>query len=495
MNTKQFLLICFICLLSLFASGNSTFAQSTGESDEWAFEETFDGDPSAPSQSLLPRTFDYVVTHRSHPKEHFSVFEPFLADHAESCAGPDPGVNPLPQHSVVTNHESSGTNPDPSFYMCKNHMMSSMGDVAGYSVTAFWPRQAFNFNECAILEFDVNINREHPRSWWEVMITPRSQLKVGSASSFAPIEERYPEDRFVFSFLGGQREIEVGTGALDPDGVLVKESERSIWAERFPNDPANSDRRVRRKMHIAFVDNQIHWSIAKEDGTFDTEIVDLPQGFPFSEGLVLFKTHAYTPEKDGNFDTYTFHWDNIRFGGPVAGQYDAYEAESVIYLQTNGSLPIGESATTTITLSSAAMNSILQNSETAPTLFGQVHSPLSGQVMLSVNGEAPIAVHPYEYSENDCYSDDWNSFQLPMDPADLLVGANTFTWTIAPRPDCVPDRVWDGFSIKSLELQVEAAGAFDRVSTTPPGAQLIYNVETNRCELQYYTYVPMMDAR
>ena len=29
----------------------------------WALEETFDGDPSAPSQDLLPRNFDYVAVH------------------------------------------------------------------------------------------------------------------------------------------------------------------------------------------------------------------------------------------------------------------------------------------------------------------------------------------------------------------------------------------------------------------------------------------------
>ena len=495
MNTKVILLSCFTCLLLLSLFSGTAFAQSADGLDAWAFEETFDGDPSAPSQSLLPRTFDYVVTHRTHPKEHFSVFEPFFADHAENCAGPDPDVNPLPQHSVITNHESNGINPDPSFFMCKNHMMSSMGDVAGYSVTSFWPRQAFSFNDCAVLEFDVNINDGHARHWWEVMITRREQLKVGAASSFAPIQERYPEDRFVFSFSGNQRRIDVGAGALDPEGILLQESERSTWREKFPDDPANSDRRIRRKMQIAFADDQIHWSIAKEDGSFDTQTVDVPEGFPFREGLVLFKTHAYTPEKDDNFDTYTFHWDNIRFGGPVVGQYDAYEAESVIYLQANGSREIGESAATTITLSSNAMADILQNSDSRPTLFGEVHSPLSGQVMLSVNGEPPIAVHPYQYDTDECYSGGWMSFQLPMDAADLRVGANIFTWTIAPRPDCAPEWVWDGFSIKSLELQVEPPSTTDGAVTVPPGAKLIYNVETNRCELRYATFIPMLDTQ
>ena len=68
----------------------------------------------------------------------------------------------------------------------------------------------------------------------------------------------------------------------------------------------------------------------------------VPGGLPFSQGLVVFKTHAYTPEKDGNVNAYTFHWDNIRFTGPVIGRYESFEANDVVYLQDNGDREIGE---------------------------------------------------------------------------------------------------------------------------------------------------------
>jgi hypothetical protein len=76
---------------------------------------------------------------------------------------------------------TSPTAPSPmkAFFICKDHMMSSMGDVEGYSVTAFWPRQEFDFSYGGVLEFDVNINDNHPRSWFEVMIVPRAELKTG----------------------------------------------------------------------------------------------------------------------------------------------------------------------------------------------------------------------------------------------------------------------------------------------------------------------------
>jgi hypothetical protein len=414
----------------------------------WAFEETFDYNPASPSQALLPSNFDFAVTHRTHPKEHFHAFDSYLADHGNDCSGPDPSISPLPQHLVTTSHFSNGASPDESFFICKNHMMSSMGHVAGYSVTAFWPRQEFNFNNGGILEFDVNINDNHPRSWFEIMIVPRSQLKVGAAPENLPIDETYPEDRIVLQyFYNNKRTIHVGTGAIDPDGVIVKESDSNaaVWRIKYPNDPANDDRRIRRTMRIVLEENKITWSIEKEDGSFDNLVASIPGGLPFTQGLVVFKTHAYTPEKDGNYDNYTFHWDNIRFSGLVVGLYENFEADDIVYLQTNGDRQIGEQETITINLPHIGNN---------PVLFGQVHSPKEGQVLLSVNGRPDIVVSPYNYYFS-CSSSGWNSFQLPIDPDWLVVGANTFTWTIGPRPNCAEDWLWDGFSVMGLEVQFD----------------------------------------
>ena len=59
---------------------------------------------------------------------------------------------------------------------------------------------------------------------------------------------------------------------------------------------------------------------------------------------------------------------------------------------------------------------------------------MQGQVLLSVNGRPDIAVNPYDYNPGICSSTGWKSFQLPLDPAWLVEGNNTFTWTIGPRP-------------------------------------------------------------
>ncbi|MCP4425201.1 MAG: hypothetical protein GY803_11960 [Chloroflexi bacterium] len=414
----------------------------------WAFEETFDGDPDAPSQALLPQTFDYAVTHRTHPGEHFRAFDSYPADHADDCTGPNPAIEPLPQHLVVTSHESNGRNPDPSFFICKNHMMSSMGEVDGYSVAAFWPRQEFDFSDGGILEFDININDNHTRIWFEILIAPRSELKVGSAHEWLPIDETYPKERIVFEFADNKRTVQVGSGGIDPEGIMVETADWQNWRELFSEDPANDDRRIRRTMRITLADEQIIWSIEQDDGAFNDFAVAIPGGLPFTQGLVVFKTHAYTPEKDGNMNAYTFHWDNIRFSGPVVGRYESFEADEVAYLQANGDREIGEQETIVIDLPHIGPN---------PILFGQVHNPMEGQVLLSVNGRANISVQPYDYAPGACSSGGWKSFQFPVDSAWLVEGTNTFTWTIGPRPDCAEAYQWDGFSIKSLEIQFDLA--------------------------------------
>ena len=428
----------------------------------WTFEETFDGDPDAPSQDLLPRTIDYAATHRVHAKELFDpIADTFPADHADNCAGPNPDAVPLPQHDVISSNNSNGSNPDPSFYICKNHMMSSAGEIAPYSLTSFWSKKVFNFADGGIIEFDVNVNDIRERMWWEMMIMPRDQLKINSARHFFPIDEIYPKDHIVFDYHESRRRVQVGKDSLDSyDGVGVSVDERRplSWAEENPDDPANGDRRIRRRMRFTITDARITWEIEKADGSFSAESWDLPEGLPFEEGLIVIKSHAYTPTKFDNLDNYTFHWDNLRFSGGFGEVYNDYEADAVVYLEANGNRPIGDSQTVTITLPDQVYS---------PMLFGQLHNPMTGQVLLSINGGEQMVIHPPDYVDGDlgetnCHSDDWKAFTLPLDVADLRPGeANTFEWTVGPRPDCAaPDYPYNGFSVKDLEIQSDKPPTF-----------------------------------
>jgi len=439
-----------IAALSMASSG---YAQSP-----WVLEETFDGDPQAPSQALLPDDFDFSVTHRIHAAQQLEYVDDthqFTADHGIDCSGPAP-ISPGSQdtdsahrHDVSASHNGNAANPSQNFFVCKNHMMSAMGDISAYSVAAFWPRQEFDFSEGGILEFDVNISNDHPRSWFEVMITPREQLKVGAAMDYFPISETYPDDRIVLLLGEGngqaQRKIAVGDGARPPAGWSVNETDWRVWHETYPADPANTDRRIRRKHRIWLTQDQIIWQIETADGSFDDFGVALPEGLPFDRGLVVFKTHAYTPEKENNTQRYTFHWDNIRFTGPDEGHYDVFESSDLIYLEANGDRTVGESSLTTIDLPYVAGN---------PVLFGQVHSPVRGEVLLRINGGDPIAVNPPHYDDADCSSEHYKSFRLPLAAEQLQEGSNSFEWIIGER-ECGGGYPWVGFSVKGLEVQMD----------------------------------------
>ena len=128
------------------------------------------------------------------------------------------------------------------------------------------------------------------------------------------------------------------------------------------------------------------------------------------------------------------------------GRYENFESDDVVYLQGNGDRGIGESQTVNMDLPHIGSN---------PILHGQVHSPMKGQVLLNINGSEQMTIEPFEYSDADCFVPDWKSFMVPLEPSFLQEGANFFTWTIGPRPDCTKDWVWNGFSIKSLEIQFD----------------------------------------
>ncbi len=430
----------------------------TAAADMWAFEENFTSNPQAPSQSDLPRNFEYVVTHRTHPQEHFTKqFDPFLADHDIDCIGPNPEINPLPQHTIETSQDSNSERIDHSFFICRNHMMSSMGEVAAYSNTLFWPRQEFDFSDGGTLEFDVNINEGHTqRHWWEVLISPRSHMKFASAPRQSAVDEAYPRDRIVLDFRDLVRHIRVGKDQLAPNGWLVEdrqfaEFDFAYWRTLQPDDPALDDRRMRRTMRITLTNDTIIWGIEKEDGEFDEFTVAVPGGLPFERGIVQFKTHAYTPAGSGdNFSTYTFHWDNIRFTGSVLAPYKAHHAQEPIYLQRNGSRPIGDSQTTTINIDGDIRN---------PVLLGQIHGALKGQPLVSINGGQYMSVDIDDYSVEDCVSGqwrDWISFRLPLDSNILHQGENTLDWKVGQRPNCaINNDWWDGFSAKFIHIQTD----------------------------------------
>jgi hypothetical protein len=274
---------------------------------------------------------------------------------------------------------------------------------------------------------------------------PRSQLQAAAVKEWLGADETYPAQRIVLTFTSDStRQVEVGTGSQ-----VVEESHWPGWVMAHEGDPALTDRRIRRPMRLELGADRLSWGIQQEEGGFDWMHVELPNGLPLTRGLVLFTTHAYTPEKDGNLDQYTFHWDNIRFSGPRLPMYEVYETEGVVTLQASAGASVGSSVEQVVTLPRVERN---------PVLFGQVHSGLQGQVLLRVNDGPEIAVQPHsQAAKNDpCWFGTWRSFRVEVPSAALRVGDNVLRWTVGPRPACAAGQWWwDGFNLKGVEIQMD----------------------------------------
>jgi len=206
----------------------------------------------------------------------------------------DPNCGPPTSSRTLT-----AADPADSFYLCRDHMMTSVGHVSAYSIAWLSPKQTFT-DETRV-SWDVNVTDLGGRQWWEVMLIPVDGPEL-TCISWLPCGSEvrgYPTDAVIVSngpFGSGKPNLTVGgdTNALtfkkicddlDPEGCASKATRRT-------------------------------WSLTdNSDGTltvtFGEHTWTAPGAFPDGEWKVVLKDHSYTPDKDGIPSGYTWHWDNI----------------------------------------------------------------------------------------------------------------------------------------------------------------------------------------
>lgn len=188
-------------------------------------------------------------------------------------------------------------------YVCRNHMMTAIGDTDGYSVGWFAPKQTFTTERT--VSWDVNVTDLLGRQWWEMSIVPAdfdagppdcpqcSGRNTLAAVAGLPV---YP-DRSVI--VGNQaRGFQVWTDNVD------RQVQPHVQISRYDPEGAAS-KAIRRTFSVT--DNG-NGTITVNYGGFRTFTV--PGSFP-DEYSVVFKDHNYTPNKDGIPAGYTWHWDSI----------------------------------------------------------------------------------------------------------------------------------------------------------------------------------------
>jgi hypothetical protein len=216
-------------------------------------------------------------------------------DHNMNCEGP------------LTTRIVSAANEADLFWWCapgddptKGHIMTSMGDVDGYTILSFSPNQSFtNIN---MVCWDVNLTYEGGRKWTQVGVIPRAAFEAsGSRLDYiSPLTqdvdqtaERLPTGSFMYQNWDGKFRIYQGQTEVLFD-----------WVQFFTSDKA------KRYKHCITDNNNGTVTVSREqdDGTHTRTV----NGSLPNDAIVIFQDDNYTPDKDGEaFPNYTWHWDNI----------------------------------------------------------------------------------------------------------------------------------------------------------------------------------------
>ena len=252
------------------------------------FVETFDGNVG------LDR-FDVGIYHRDSVLIAHSAWS---GDHDMDCGSPD--TQRTIHRDVVAE----------SFYLCKDHLMTSIGDTSGYSTGWFSPKR--EFADATVVSWDVNVTDLGGRQWWEVAIMPSSfRTDVAECPQCSVVDwlspdpsglPEYPADAVIVGNgpFGGGFSVHANGETFNP----------SDWQRVCGDEWALGGEACSSKMQ------RLPFSITDGgDGILTLsafgETYTLEGSFPESGFNVVFKDHNYTPDKDGEPVGHTWHWDNI----------------------------------------------------------------------------------------------------------------------------------------------------------------------------------------
>jgi hypothetical protein len=275
--------------------------------------------------------FEFDIDHRD---EVILTDDSWPGDH--EITGPNDLCGPPEDKRTVTRGERETDFNDEWIYRCvpggdlsKAHIMTSIGDTAGYSIGAFSPAQVFN--DVSEIRWDVNITDLGGRQWIEVALIPAAVFDF----QYLPCQGWLPCNSSTYDELGA-----VGFGWTGNNAEVAR-----ILTPEFPNgdewdvydsqnapcsttsgycfgvgwggDGMQGSEEARNSVAIRRTnivrdngDGTLTWSIEQADGSF----YDLthPTSFPDGPVRVVFKDHNYTPTKSQSPDiTFTWHWDNI----------------------------------------------------------------------------------------------------------------------------------------------------------------------------------------
>lgn len=185
------------------------------------------------------------------------------------------------------------------------HVMTSMGNMAGYSIVSFAPNQALT--NVRRVCWNVNLTA-FDRQWFEVLVIPEATFQAnGRRLDYVspPIEEvDETAGRMSAGMVLWQQELQgaptlyVGRNLVYQDSYGFRVTDRAYRYRHCFFDNGNGTITLEQEQANGFVRRAV------TNGSFPTGSV-----------RVVFKSHSYDPGKGGGADHGTWHWDNIEIGG------------------------------------------------------------------------------------------------------------------------------------------------------------------------------------
>lgn len=285
------------------------------------FTETFDGN------SGLNR-FTWGVYHRHVTHTEVGTPEPttgadnnvgigggWSADHDLAC-GDAHSQRPM---TVSFQQDTTGangwrplvdTNVEQLVYLCRDHVMSTMGDISGFSVLWFSPNVVFS--DVNSVSFDVNLTDLGDRKWWKVGVVSDAlynstyMTATWMNSGGVPVPGHVVSDvgssDLNGSLEGPDRLIATWSGAASTAG----RQGMAVGSTKVPcGADAGTDKMTR--FPASFVDNGNGTVTFTVRGSSCTTA----GSFPACPCRVVFYDQNYNPDKDGVPIGHTWHWDNI----------------------------------------------------------------------------------------------------------------------------------------------------------------------------------------